>query len=198
MAQTLPIPRAEEFIALLRERIPEKTVAHSISAATVMNSLAGDVGISTEQACTAGLLHDCTKGMKGKELLRAAESYGLDITPSQQAKPKLLHGAVAAEECRRALGIDDPGVYDAIFWHTTGCPGLGPVGQALYFADFAEPLRSHSASAKALKLCEDRGFEVALRFVSDEKLRYIRTLAVFDPMTEAFNSWLAETFGKEA
>ena len=188
----LQIPRADEFIALLRGRIPEPTVAHSISVARLMMTTAGLLDIDPGTAGTAGLLHDLAKGKKGKVLLAEAERDGLEVTPLQREKPKLLHGPVAAEECRRELGIDDPHIYEAIYWHTTGRPELGKLGLLLYYADFAEPLRARPEALHARRLVETKGFLDALRYVSERKLQYIHTKSVVDPMTDAFNNWLAE------
>ncbi|MCP4642992.1 MAG: HD domain-containing protein, partial [bacterium] len=136
-------PRAHEFIALIQDRIKPKTARHSISVAETMLSVADEAGIRPDQAVAAGLLHDLGKGMRGPELLEAAEELALPISDLQRDKPKLLHGPVAAALCRRDHGIDDDAVCEAIEWHTTGRPGLGPVGLALYYADYAEPLRTH-------------------------------------------------------
>lgn len=190
MAPLLQTRNAQEFIRLLRQRIPEETVAHSISAAEFMVSYAAEAGITRDQAETAGLLHDLCKGMDGPGLLAAAHEYGIAVNDVQRAKPKLLHGAVAAEECLRRGLIDDPHVYEAVYWHTTGRPRLGNVGLALYIADFAEPLRTVPEAAEARALLRSRGFGEALRYVSKHKLDYVRTKRRFDPSTEAFHTWL--------
>ena len=97
-----------------------------------------------EASIAAGLLHDLCKGMGASDMLEAARRYGIALTDAQRSNPGLLHGPLAAKECRRALGIRDDAVYEAIYWHTTGHPGLGPLALALYLADFAEPLRTRS------------------------------------------------------
>jgi len=188
----LALPRATEFLALIEARLREKPFRHSIATTHLMLSIANGLDITPEQAVTAGLLHDLAKGAKGPELLERADVYRLIISDAQRNHPKLLHGAVAAEECRRDLGITDEAVLEAICWHTTGQPGLDKVGQALYLADYAEPLRSHPQAAQARAILATDGFVAALLFVSEQKLAYVRTRPHVDPATEAFHAWLVE------
>jgi predicted HD superfamily hydrolase involved in NAD metabolism len=190
MASVMQTARAEEFVELIRQRLQERTVRHSIAVAEMLVSLSEAARFSPEQATAAGLLHDLGKSMKKRDLLAAAERYGIAITQVQQDYPKLLHGPVAAEECRHDLGVDDEAVCEAIRWHTTGRPGLGPLGLALYFADYSEPLRDHPQAAEARALLAADGFVTAIRYVADQKLSYIRTKPSIDPMTEAFHAWL--------
>jgi len=183
-------PRATEYIALLEQRLPPRTVLHVLSVADYMASLSELVDVPYERAVTAGLLHDLKKGSRKDALLREAEACGLDISPTQRKNPKLLHGPVAAEVCRRDLGLTDDAVYEAIYWHTTGRPGLGRTGLALYFADYAEPLRDRPEAAHAREICQTEGFFRALYFVTFQKVQYIRTQDSVDPISEEFFAWI--------
>lgn len=190
MALLLESERAQEFIRLLRGRVKEKTVIHCVRSAELMLICRDEAGITELQALHAGLLHDLCKGMSDSELLHAAQEYGISVSEVQRRRPKLLHGPVAAEECRRQGWIADDGVYEAIFWHTTGRRGLGPVGRALYLADFAEVSRTIPEAAQARAILEAEGFRKALLFASKEKAAYVRSKDVCDPNTEAFHRWL--------
>jgi nicotinate-nucleotide adenylyltransferase len=180
-------PRAAEFIALIRERLPEKTYRHTVSVAQTILGAAPAAGISPEQAVTAGLLHDLCKAMKPEALAERAKAYG--ITHYLDA-PNLLHGPVAAEECRRELGVHDEDVIDAIRWHTTGRAGWGRVGQALFYADFSEPRRPHHQAAKARRILSERGFDAALRYVVEQKFHYVKAKYTPDPNSQAFEDWV--------
>lgn len=197
MPITFPIPRADEYLGILRERLKEKTFKHACGVAEMMIQVAGDAGIDIEQAVTAGLLHDYCKGTKAKALIEQAEAYAIEIQPLWREKPVLLHGPVAAEMVKRDLGVDDPDVLEAIRWHTTGKPGWNRVGLALYFSDFSEPGRTMPESAKARELLETGGFEVALRYAAEAKLSYIEKEFALDPMTAAFAKWLREEWGAQ-
>lgn len=190
-------PRATEYVAALRERLPEKTLRHTLSVTELMRELVTNDGAlaklmtKSEQrdAVTAALLHDYCKALKPAELIERASTYRYEPTPSQREKPSLLHGPVAAFECRELYAIGDD-AFDAIFWHTTGKPELGIVGRALYFCDFAEPLRSHPESDTARETLARDGFEKALLYVARKKHEHVITKSVADPMTEAFRAWL--------
>lgn len=187
--------RAKEFVALLRDRVSDKTLRHCIFTAEYMASFAASAGITNDDAVTAGLLHDLCKAMTPEELLAAAAEYGLTLNDSQQRKPQLLHGPISAEECRRKRGIADDDIYEAIFWHTTGRPGLGRVGIALYVADFAEPSRTFPEAAEARRILRASGFKAALRYVSEQKYQHVLTKPVTDPITAEFHAWVITEFG---
>jgi len=183
-------PRAKEFVKLLRERVAGKTASHCIFTAEFMSSFADQAGVTNDQAVTAGLLHDLCKGLDKAEYLACAEDYGIPVGEAQRLNPKLLHGPIAAEECRRDLGVDDEAVYEAIYWHTTGRPELGPVGRALFLADFAEPTRLFAEAVETRALLRREGFESALLYAARQKVEHVREKRHVDPMTEAFCEWL--------
>ena len=186
-----PVERADEFLDLLRRRVRDKTYAHCVSVARTMLGMADRAGIRPEQAVTAGLLHDLCKAMKPEELAAAAMEYG--ITEDLDS-PNLLHGPVAAEECRRSLGIEDEDVLDAIRRHTTGRAGWSRVGQAIYVADFSEPLRAHAGADEARAILERDGFEAALLYVIDRKLKHVKKRHRLHPNSEAFAEWAQGEF----
>ena len=186
-----PVARADEYLFLLGKRLSNKTYAHCVSVARTMLTMAEKVGISPEQAVTAGLLHDLCKAMKPDELAAAAMEYGIT---EDLDRPNLLHGPVAAEECRRTLGVRDEDVLDAIRWHTTGRAGWSRVGQAIYLADFSEPLRTHDGADKARGIFERDGFESALLFVIDEKLAHVKKHHRLHPSSQEFAKWAEREF----
>jgi len=187
----LQVDGALGYVEYLRGRAGAQRVEHSISVARLLYVLAWDLNLNAAHAVAAGLLHDSCKGLKDAVLLEMAKRYEIAIGPVQKAKPSLLHGPVAAEICRTDLGIDRAEIYDAIYWHVTGRPGLSRLGQALFFADFSEPLRRHPLSEEARKVYDERGFAEALRFAAQGKLTYLaKKGAAIDPQTQAFYDWL--------
>jgi predicted HD superfamily hydrolase involved in NAD metabolism len=185
--------RTGEFMQLLKRRVTPKTYRHCINTGVLLYHMAEAAGITREQAMTAGLLHDLCKKLDNDAFIDTARHYGITPRPTQVIVPKLLHGPIAAEECRRALGIVDESVYEAIYWHTTGRPGLGPVGLALYVADFAEPARDHPEAEEARRLLRESGFRETLRYVVHARHEYIQNREHADPMTGAFYEWLEAT-----
>jgi len=181
---------AKELVRLLRERVSGKTASHCIFTAEYLSSFAPKLGVTNDQAVTAGLMHDLWKGADEEAYLAEAAKYGIAPNDAQKQKPKLLHGPIAAEECRRKLGIDDPAIYEAIYWHTTGRPGLGTLGLALYVADFAEPTRTMAEAAEARTMLRKAGFNPTLRYVAEQKILHIRKKTSVDPVSEEFYAWV--------
>ncbi len=178
--------------SLLQKRIPPKTWQHSCSVAKFLTEIAGRVELDPKKARLAGLLHDLCKGTSPAELLQQAEDFGLERSTAAQQKPALLHGPVAAELCRRELGISDPEIYEAIYWHTTGKPGLGLLGLCLVLADFSEPLREYREAQEARNLFYREGLMPAVRYIARKKLDHARRKPPVDPATQAFVDWLDE------
>lgn len=181
----------DKIIAFVKQRIHLKTYRHILSVGRVMEDVAIPLRLRPDKARVAGLLHDLYKGTDPNVLLQLAEEYEIPFSETARIKPALLHGPVAAEVCRRELGIDDE-IYEAIFWHTTGKPNLNKMGLALVFADFSEPLREHPESIKARELYEREGFFPALRYVAQRKLEHAQQKPPVDPYTQAFCTWLEQ------
>ncbi|MCC6489241.1 MAG: bis(5'-nucleosyl)-tetraphosphatase (symmetrical) YqeK [Candidatus Hydrogenedentes bacterium] len=185
------VPRAVEFERLIEERLGANRVRHSISVTKVLHLVAGDLGLDTASAVSAGLLHDSCKAMKNEAMLETAERYGIPLNETHMERPNLLHGHVAAALCRHEWHVADESVCEAIAWHVTGHPGLGLLGQALFFADFSEPLREHPESDEALRIYDAQCFRSALRYAARAKLDHLRKKGLLiDPNTEAFCAWL--------
>lgn len=183
------MPHSKEYLRRLREQLSDDKVSHSVFTAEYLSSFAITLGVFHDEAVTAGLLHDFCRNLNKVDMLEKARGFRLPTSESQMEKPSLLHGPVAAETCRREFGISDA-VYEAIYWHTTGRPGLGILGQALYVADFAEPSRRFPEAAEARKRLRKQGFDNALRYVAEMKLVLCQNKKVVDPNTEAFLLWL--------
>lgn len=188
-------PRAKEHLKLIRKRLPEGKVTHCVFAAEYISSFAPALGIDHDLAVDAALLHDICRMLEANEMLERAEYFGLPITDLHRKKPVLLHGPVAAEEIRNELGLDDPDLYEAVYWHTTGKPGLGSLALALIIADFAEPGRDYPESAHARELLRREGFGPALSYVAEARLTFNKRRTVSDPMAEEFLDWVRGKYG---
>lgn len=137
-------PSWEIALAALTERLDERGVRHSVSVASMAESLAETYSLDAEAARLAGLLHDWCKDMSGPELLGRAEALGIPVTEADRAVPYLLHAPVAAEELRHAFPGIPAEVLEAIGAHTYGSAALTPLEMAVYVADTLEPGRTHA------------------------------------------------------
>lgn len=187
----LNIPRADEFVARLSGRLSENRVRHCISVAETMWHVAKENGLNAERAAIAGLLHDMCKAFSPADMLAAAEHYQIAVNETQRKKPSLLHGHVAAHEARHELGVDHDDVHEAIAWHVTGHPKVGPLALALYYADFSEPYRDFEEAARAREIYRKEGIRKAVHYVAHAKIeRLVAKQMLVDPNTHAFRAWL--------
>jgi HD superfamily phosphohydrolase YqeK len=84
----------------------------------------------------AGLLHDALRDEDASVLRTRVPPY------VQNLPDPLLHGPAAAERLR-IEGVLDGELLTAVGWHTVGDPRFGPLGRALFAADFLEPGRAY-------------------------------------------------------
>lgn len=119
--------------------LPRGLRDHTRRVWSIALELAGRHGIDGERVGLAALAHDLARAKEGEYLLRRARELGLPVHPVEEWMPLLLHGPVAAEELRREAGLSDPEVYEAIYWHSTGQRGMGPVARVVFLADKLDP-----------------------------------------------------------
>lgn len=138
---------------------------HILRVTMVMETLARRHGLDLEAARWAGFGHDLAREMRREALLKEAERLQLDPDPVARQEPILLHGPVAACWLEQA-GIGGPAVWEAIRYHTTAGPGLGPLAKALFIADGVEPGRTFPSRPELYALAlEDleAGYRAVLR-----------------------------------
>lgn len=137
------------------EKLPDGLREHVLRARDIALELARRHALDAPRVELAITAHDLFRAAPGKALLPEARSMGIPVTPVDEAAPVLLHGPVAAQTLRRE-GLDDREVYEAVYWHSTGHPGLGPLGMAVFLADKLDPGKayrySYLAELKALAL----------------------------------------------
>ncbi len=176
--------RSREYLAAIRERLKEGRVTHCVFVAEFFSSFAPGIGVDHDEAVTVGLLHDYCRDLTGEELLAEARRLGLPLGEAQLQRPVLLHGPVAAALCGERFGLSEA-AKEAIAWHTTGRPGLGPLGQGLIVADFAEPGRRYPEAAQTREILRREGFRAALMHVARQKVLLSRAKEYADPNTAA-------------
>jgi 2-amino-4-hydroxy-6-hydroxymethyldihydropteridine diphosphokinase len=118
--------------------VSDKRLAHIDRVTGLLRAWAAAMRLSADQARAfedAGRLHDVLRD--------APESQLREITGDRQTPAGLLHGPAAATLLARD-GERRQDVLDAIRYHTVGSVAWGPVGKALYMADYLEPGRKFS------------------------------------------------------
>lgn len=130
--------------------------AHIARVAALLRTWAAEMGVTAAERARwvrAAWLHDA---------LRDAP------LPSEVA-----HGPAAAERAA-ADGERDPGVLDAVRYHTLGYAGWDAVGRMLYLADYLEPGRKRDAAerrALARRVPHER--DQVLREVAAQRIAWV-------------------------
>ncbi|SIS67180.1 bis(5'-nucleosyl)-tetraphosphatase (symmetrical) YqeK [Alicyclobacillus vulcanalis] len=146
----------------------------------------------------AAWLHDLSREWPSDRLLAYMRDRQLDVPAAWLDAPILLHGPVAADIARVQYGVDDADVLNAVFYHTTGRPGMRPLEAVLFVADAIEPSRDYpgvdhlralaesdlkaatlAALESTLRYALDRGFEMDASTVAarNELLKQARNKA---------------------
>ena len=97
-------------------------------------------GVDPDKARRAAILHDCTKYWELGPQVETCDKYGIELDELERESAKLLHSKTGAAMAKYFFGEPDD-VYDAIFCHTTGKPGMTTFDKILYLADYMEPNR---------------------------------------------------------
>ncbi|MBQ8322698.1 MAG: nicotinate (nicotinamide) nucleotide adenylyltransferase [Clostridia bacterium] len=130
------IPNAKEALSLEKQ----SRAAHSLRVAFLAAERAGALGIPERQAIAAALFHDCGKNVPiGSPLLkgfRKRKEWG-DIPPP------VLHQFTGAYLARKAFGVTDEKILDAIRYHTSGKKKMTALGKLVFLADMVEEERAY-------------------------------------------------------
>ena len=68
---------------------------HTLGVMYTAASLAMCYGEDIEKAMTAGVLHDCAKGIPNSKKIKLCEKYQIEVTESEKKNPELLHAKLA-------------------------------------------------------------------------------------------------------
>ena len=131
------LPRVEARLADLPEGLQE----HVSRSRAVGADLCEIHGVDPADVDLALAAHDLFKAMDDGELLAEAARRGWEADAVERAVPYLLHGQVAGLWLMQEAGIDEPSVIEAVTWHTTYAPNLGPVAALTFLADKIDPVK---------------------------------------------------------
>jgi HD superfamily phosphohydrolase YqeK len=118
-------------------QVSPRRTAHIVRVAALVEQWAGARGVTAgerDRWRRAALLHDALRDAP-EEVLRR-------YVPDSSWPLKTRHGPAAAAAAS-AAGERDPGVLDAVRYHSLGYAGWDDAGRMLYLADYLEPGRPH-------------------------------------------------------
>jgi HD superfamily phosphohydrolase YqeK len=150
-------------------------------------------------AMRAAWLHDAWRCASAEEALAGIRAGGEEPDPwTLRHAPALLHAQAAAVWAESALREADPHVLGAVRHHPTGHPDWGPVGLALYVADFCEPTRTFAAELGTDRLVARAAAghaPLAAAAIEVLRLRLQRAIRhgrqIHPDSIRAWNAWLA-------
>lgn len=161
----------------VRPRVSEKRFKHILGVADVARRIAAECGhCDVFLAELGGLLHDCCKEVKDKELVRMAREFGLPLDPILESYGHLLHGPVGAEVAKRELKLDHKELCDAIAEHTLGKVPMTTLSKVLFLADCLEESRPKSYTDPIWSALDIEGkcsLDRAIVVACDEGLKYL-------------------------
>jgi len=119
--------------------LPEGLQAHIHRSREVGADLCEIHAVDPERVDLAIAAHDLYWATDPEELLAEAGRRGWEPDLVERSDPQLLHGPVAGLWLMQEGGVDDPAIVEAVTWHTTYAPSVGPVGTLTFLADKIDP-----------------------------------------------------------
>lgn len=131
----------KDWVPKLRGMMNEHRFRHTLGVRKTAVDLARQYGASPLKAAAAALLHDCAKGMSGKELRKIAQENALTEDETILSSGALMHGLVGAYLARERFHVTDEEILDAIRYHTIGRAQMTVLDLIIFVADAIEPNR---------------------------------------------------------
>ncbi len=159
---------------LLKEEIGKKRYLHSIGVSNTAACLAMRYESDIKKASLAGLLHDCAKGLSEEQLIRVTETNGIKISEVERDNPELLHAKAGSVRAKEKYKIEDEDMLAAIFWHTTGKPGMTLLEKIIFIADYIEPNRCGIPSLEKIRQIAFSDIDVCTAMVAGNSIEYLK------------------------
>jgi nicotinate-nucleotide adenylyltransferase len=159
--------------AAVRESLDTGRFLHSRNTALLAHDLCLRFDLDPWAGYLAGVAHDLGKQLDNKQLLKLAESDGLEISALEKKKPNLLHGRAAAVLLKERFCIHNKEVLQAVAFHTSGSANMGPLAKVIYIADKLEVSRSIDPAWR--KMCyEEEDLDRILYTVLNKTVSFLR------------------------
>ncbi|MCL6636982.1 MAG: bis(5'-nucleosyl)-tetraphosphatase (symmetrical) YqeK [Alicyclobacillus sp.] len=143
---------------------------HTMGVVAAAEQLAQVHGADTQAARLAGWIHDLAREWPEARLREHLDS--LKLPEAMRGLPAVWHGPVAASVAAKQLAVQQTDVLQAVFYHTTGRPGMGLLEKVLCVADATEPGRRYPGVERLRELA-NTDLDQALAESLDASLRYL-------------------------
>jgi len=156
----------------LKNNISYKRYVHSLNVSATAVKLAELYSCNIVKAEIAGLVHDCARELDIRLLhnyLAKEDIAADDLTLSVK---ELLHGPAAIYLCRKAFGIEDEEILNAVRYHTIGRENMSLLEKVIYLSDFIEPGRNFDG-VEELRGLAVKNLDKALLLAFNSSIKYI-------------------------
>jgi nicotinate-nucleotide adenylyltransferase len=160
--------------AEVRSLVSPSRFLHSRNAALVAYDLCVQFGPDPDRGYLAGIAHDMAKSLPEGEMKRLARRDDKTFSRLEQKKPSLLHGRAGAVLLRQKFGIEDEDILEAVRYHTTGRPGMGPLARIVYIADKIENSRE-DVNGELRDFSRFAGLDSLFTAVLEETVAFLRS-----------------------
>ncbi len=165
----------EAFSKKLSKYIDQNRYYHTQGVRFTAAAMAMAHGIDIHKAETAGLLHDCAKCIPDSKKIKICNKNHIEITEVEKENAYLLHSKVGAWIAEEKYDVKDPQILDAIRYHTTGRPGMTPLEQIVFIADYIEPRRNKSKHLPEIRRAAFRDLDECCYMILTDMLLYLNS-----------------------
>jgi len=147
----------DTLIEVVRERArrmcSEERLKHVLGVERLARKLSRIYGVDSSKAGLVAVSHDIFRDYDEDELIRLSIFFGIETTEIERIAPVLLHGKIAASYLREEHGVEED-VFQALYWHVSGIPGMTLLGKILMVSDVGEEGRSFPEALQIRKAAE--------------------------------------------
>ena len=181
--------KESEILELLKLDLKPKRVTHTLGVCETADELAKIHDVDVNKARIAALLHDCAKYFSTEDKVDLCREYGYPVSELELKNPELLHAHAGAALAKAKYGIEDPEIEDAIYYHTTGKPGMSPLTLIIFISDYIEPGRNHSPKLDEFRQIAKNDLNKCAANILEETLLYLDSrpnnkIKAIDPTTK--------------
>jgi len=177
----------------LKKNLSDARYQHTLGVAYTAACLAMRYDADPLKAETAGLLHDCAKQYKDKELLKVCMEKGFPLGEEEKKAPQILHAIYGPSLAEKVYDVHDREILDAIRWHTTGKPDMNLLEKIIFTADYIEPNRYKSDNLNIVRPLAFQDLTACIFKITGDTLIYLEQKGYFiDQMTKTCYDWLKE------
>jgi len=136
-----------------RRMCSKERLKHVFGVERLARKLSRIHGVDSSKAGLVAVSHDIFRDRDEDELIRLSVFFGIETTEIERTAPVLLHGKIAACYLREEHGIEGD-IFQALYWHVSGIPGMTLLGKILMISDIGEEGRSFPEALQIRKAAE--------------------------------------------